>query len=286
LDNMKESTSAITENKDELVVKAFGEEWSRFSQADVPEEELLAMFQDFFAVFPWATVSSKAIGADFGCGSGRWAKFVAPRVGHLHLVDASDMALKVARANLGDAGNVTFHQTSIESVKIENDDLDFAYSLGVLHHLPDTAAAIRAIVAKLKRGSPLLLYLYYSFDNRPVWFRLLWRGANRLRLIVCRLPGRLRFAVCEAIAALVYWPLARIGRVLDSIGSLPDSWPLAWYRNRPFYVMRTDALDRFGTRLEKRFSRIEIERMMMEAGLTKIEFSDRAPFWCVVGWKV
>jgi hypothetical protein len=49
--------------------------------------------------------------------------------------------------------------------------------------------------------------------------------------------------------------------------------------------MRTDALDRFGTRLEQRYTKAEIEEMMKRAGLVDIRFSDSAPFWCAVGYK-
>jgi len=61
--------------------------------------------------------------------------------------------------------------------------------------------------------------------------------------------------------------------------------PLAYYRHRSFYTMRTAALDRFGTRLEQRFTRLEIEKMMREAGLTDITFSEEPPFWCAVGFR-
>ena len=50
--------------------------------------------------------------------------------------------------------------------------------------------------------------------------------------------------------------------------------------------MRTDALDRFGTRLEQRFTKEEIHQMMLDAGLENIKFSDNIPFWCAVGTKV
>jgi hypothetical protein len=49
--------------------------------------------------------------------------------------------------------------------------------------------------------------------------------------------------------------------------------------------MRTDALDRFGTRLEQRFTKAEIESMMRRAGLQNIEFSAGTPYWCAVGTK-
>ena len=48
--------------------------------------------------------------------------------------------------------------------------------------------------------------------------------------------------------------------------------------------MRTDALDRFGTRLEKRFTRKEIAQMMKLAGLERIAFSD-SPCWCAMGYR-
>ena len=50
--------------------------------------------------------------------------------------------------------------------------------------------------------------------------------------------------------------------------------------------MRTDALDRFGTRLEQRFSRPEIEAMMIAAGLGEIVFRDDIPDWVACGRRV
>jgi hypothetical protein len=49
--------------------------------------------------------------------------------------------------------------------------------------------------------------------------------------------------------------------------------------------MRTDSLDRFGTKLEQRFTKVEIENMMRAAGLKDIKFSSSVPFWCAVGIK-
>ena len=49
--------------------------------------------------------------------------------------------------------------------------------------------------------------------------------------------------------------------------------------------MRTDALDRFGTRLEHRMTRPQIKAMMEAAGLRDIRFSEAVPFWCAEGRK-
>ena len=73
--------------------------------------------------------------------------------------------------------------------------------------------------------------------------------------------------------------------MLEKIGINVSNLPLTWYRNEPFYIMRTDALDRFGTRLEQRFTQDEISQMLTKAGFEKIKFSDREPFWTVLSYK-
>lgn len=272
-------------NVDPDVVAGFGEEWKKFDQSGADQDELRAIFDRYFANFPWSILPPNAVGFDMGCGSGRWARLVAPRVGTLHCIDPAGMALEVARRNLDGLANCVFHQATVDSVPLPDNSVDFGYSLGVLHHVPDTQAGINACVTKLKKGAPFALYLYYSFDNRPGWFRGMWRVSEVLRLSLSRLPYPLRYAASQILAAFVYWPLARTARSVEKFGVRVDSFPLAFYRHRSFYVMRTDSLDRFGTRLEKRFSRIEMGQMMRRAGLTDIVFNEHPPFWTAVGVK-
>lgn len=273
-------------NLDRATVSGFGDEWAQFTQAELSGQERDRIFAGYFSVFPWDRLPpGGGIGADIGCGSGRWAAVVAPRVGHLHVVDASDRALQVARTNLAFLGNVSFHHASVDALPFPDRSLDFAYSLGVLHHVPDTKAAIEAVVRTLKPGAPLLIYLYYAFDNRPWWFRTLWRVSDVQRRVIARLPWPARYGVSQVMAMLVYWPLARTARGLAALKCLPTAWPLAYYQEKSFYVMRTDALDRFGTRLEHRFTRTEVDAMLKAAGLTQIRFSETSPYWCAVGVK-
>lgn len=272
-------------NIDQAVVKAFGHEWTRFDQRALGATEHRNLFQSYFTIFPWHALRESAEGADIGCGSGRWAKLVAPRVGTLHCLDASLAALYVAREGLRGVANVHFHHASVDELPFEDWSLDFAYCLGVLHHVPEPQQALTACVRKLKGGAPFLVYLYYRFDNRPVWFRVVWKASDVMRRGISRLPNRLRYLVTQGIAAGVYWPLSRVARLLEGVGIAVDPLPLSAYRDKSFYTMRTDALDRFGTRLEHRFTRCEIEEMMGRAGLENIQFHEGIPYWCVLGWK-
>ena len=270
-------------NIDENVVSGFGDEWQHFNRIDIPDYDLA--FDDYFHIVPWDCIPADAIGFDLGCGTGRWAKYVSSRIRVLHCIDASAEALEVARRNLGAIPSTEFHHASVEAIPLPDSSADFGYSLGVLHHVPDTTAGIKACVAKLKPGAPFLLYLYYAFDNKPRWYKLLWMLSELIRKRVSKSPHPVRFAISQVLAILVYWPLSRFAGILEKLGISVNSVPLAYYRDKSMYVLRTDALDRFGTRLEQRFTQVEIEKMMQSAGLERIVFSNRTPYWVALGYK-
>ncbi|AZZ91682.1 methyltransferase domain-containing protein [Hahella sp. KA22] len=271
-------------NIDQQVVNDFGEEWSRLNQDAMPQDEAERQFNAYFAIFPWRRISPDAEGVDVGCGSGRWAKYVAPRVGRLHCVDPSE-AIEVAKEKLKTCPNCDFHRSGVGALPFEDNSLDFGYSLGVLHHIPDTGRGIADCVTKLKPGAPFLIYLYYSFDNKPAWYKWLWKASDYIRKAVSALPGAYKYPVSQLFALFVYWPLARTALMMNKLGFKVDSWPLGFYKDKSFYMMRTDALDRLGTRLEKRFSRQEIKEMMTAAGLVNVHFSDSQPYHCAIGYK-
>ena len=188
-------------NVDPQTVEGFGEEWAAFTQEQLGPDEQKRLFDQYFSVFPFDRLPGDAEGFDLGCGTGRWAALVAERVGRLHCIDPAAKALAVARRRLGGASNVLFHERDVDHLPLADGSQDFGYSIGVLHHIPDTQSALAASVAKLKPGAPFLVYLYYAFDNRPAWFRSLWRLSEVGRRGISRLPFGARRVVTGLIAA-------------------------------------------------------------------------------------
>jgi len=272
-------------NIDPLTVEGFGQEWAAFDQEKLPPVEQRRLFSEYFSVFPFADLPDGAEGFDLGCGTGRWAALVAERVGLLHCIDPAAKALDVARRRLTHFPNVRIHEASADDMPLKDASQDFGYSLGVLHHIPDPEAALASCIRKLKPGAPFLLYVYYALENRPVWYRRLWKASERFRRAISRLPFPLRKGVTTAIAAAIYFPIARVAALAEDLGRDVRNYPLMMYRRSSFYTMRTDALDRFGTRLEQRFSRSEIEQMMKRCGLTDIRFRESMPYWVACGRK-
>ena len=273
---MKNNKSNIIIKK---VVKDFGNEWKRFDQSTLKKSELRNMFDQYFNIFPLTELNKSLVGFDLGCGSGRWAKFIAPKVKKLNCIDPSFDAINVAKKNLANLKNVTYINSEVNSKILVNNSQDFGYCLGVLHHIPDTLNGIKICSKLLKKNAPFLIYLYYKFDNRNFLFKSLWKISDFLRLLICFLPFNIKKLFTDFFALLIYYPLAKLSYVIDKFGIKTSSMPLSFYKNKSFYTMRTDSLDRFGTKLEKRFTKSEIENLLSMSGFKDIKFSEKAPFW-------
>lgn len=271
-------------NLDPATVEHFGQEWSRFTQQKTGwgDHQLSSAFEEYFAPLPRDVLHRHALVGDLGAGSGRWAAFVAPMVARLYVVEPSRAAMAVARNTLADHPNIVYVDEPIGGPSLRNESLDVAYSLGVIHHIPDPVRALKDVRATLKPGGLFLGYLYYALDNRPRWYRALWRFTDRLRFTVSGLPERYKRIMTDIAATFVYWPLARAARLLETVGLRTSMIPLNQYAHKTYYVMRNDALDRFGTPLEQRFTRAQIAEMLHDAGfdVSTLVFSDHEPFWC------
>ncbi len=271
-------------NIDEKVVADFGREWKHFNHKHLDSSVLDQSFKDYFDIFPIEKLSGSE-GFDMGCGSGRWAKYIVPKVNFLHCIDPSKEALDQAKSNLTNFKNCDFECSSVDTSILPDNSQDFGYSLGVLHHIPDTKEALRSCSLKLKSGAPFLLYLYYRFDNKPKWFVFIWTISDFVRRLISKLPYPLKLFTSQIIACLIYLPLAKIARFLEILNKDVSNFPLSEYRSKSFYIMRTDSLDRFGTRLEQRFTKNEIFEMLQDTGFEKITFSKKAPYWVSLAYK-
>lgn len=273
------------ENIDADVVNAFGEEWKKFSVHN--DESVRELRKEYFDIIDDTIVNKNTYMIDIGCGSGRWTDYFVDKAGFIEAIDPSD-AILVADKMLGSKDNVRITKASVDTIPWDDETFDFGMSIGVLHHIPDTKQALIDCVKKIKKGGHFYVYLYYRFDNRGLLFKTAFFMSNLLRLVISRMPSALKKFTCDVLAVLVYWPLSRFAGLLHkmNVHGLAKKIPLEPYYNKPFYNLRNDCLDRFGTKLEQRFLRSEIEQMMKEAGLINIQFGEKSAFWHAVGKKV
>jgi SAM-dependent methyltransferase len=271
------------QNLDQQVIDSFGHEWAAFDYAESETDEALDLqFLAYCTPIDLSQFNAKSsVAADFGAGSGRWASRLLPYFSLVYALEPSDGANRVLKNKFSKESRMAILQETVGSNSIPAESLDLAMSLGVLHHIPDTGLAIKDVASKIKSDGVFLCYLYYKLENKPLYYRGLFWTSNSLRWVISRLPYALRRRIARVIATFVYLPLARTAKLLSNVGKNVSNFPLHHYANMPFVMLQNDALDRFGTRLEQRFSKKEITTMLDNAGfdLSTLKFSDREPFW-------
>lgn len=274
------------ENIDWSTVESFGKEWTKFNVFS--DNEITNVGDQYFDIVDFTVINKKSCVLDVGCGTGRWSRYIADKVGFVESIDPSVAVFQAAEL-LKEKENVRISQASVDTIPFEDNAFDLVFSLGVLHHIPDTKGAMKKCIAKVKPGGFFLVYLYYSFENRGVLFKLLYKMSNLIRLLVSALPHKIKSIVCDLFAVLFYMPFVLLSRLMDRV-SITRKWvkyiPLSFYRNVTFNIIRNDSLDRFGTPLEQRFSKKEIQAMMEDLGLSHIHFSEKEPYWHAIGKKI
>lgn len=266
-------------------IESFGREWKKFDQNHVDAEDELADFGRYFNLVPDGYFSKNCTVFDMGCGTGRWAKYVARDVGWLDCVEPSD-AIAVAKEKLQGFNNISFYKTPLETFNLNLGRYDWGYCLGVLHHLDDPKFGFQKCIDLLKPGGLLLVYFYYDFENRPWWFRGIFKVVDVLRRFIVKQDPWLVDLICEIMAVTIYLPLARFCKVLDRLKVYGRHHvPLFEYKDKALYTLRTDARDRFGTAVEHRYSRKDLFLALSQYGLRDITISSDAPYWCAIGYK-
>lgn len=264
------------------LVARFDSEWRTFARVGTAEQE--RTFGQYFDIVPRDLLAPGRVVLDAGCGAGRWAFAVQRRGARVVAVDLG-RSIELAERSTRDTGRVACVQADVRDLPVRLGGFDLVYSLGVLHHVGPTEHAIRGLARAVRPGGVLLIYLYYALDGRSRAYRALYRGTDAVRRVSSRLPQSLLAALTTAFALTVYYPLARSARLLRAVGlrKLADSLPLSFYADLSFATMRNDSLDRFGTTLEKRFTRAEIRQLLEDAELRDVVVSDGPPYWHAAG---
>jgi SAM-dependent methyltransferase len=243
---------------------SFGYEWTHFGDWQRSGE---TNFNDYFGGLDLATVRG-AVVLDAGCGMGRHARQLAIHAGRIVAVDFS-RAIDQAARNTAPMTNVDCVQADLLALPLADASFDFVYSLGVLHHLRDTEAALRALVNKLKPGGRLRVYLYWK---RSGWSGRLLQVVSGIRRLTTRLPFPLLRGLCWVLSAGLYMTVIVPYRVLAALGvRRHGEWPLYVYSKYPFNVLYNDQFDRFSAPLEKRYDAGEVRALLEGAGLKDIQ---------------
>jgi SAM-dependent methyltransferase len=239
----------------ESYAESFGFEWSRHRQTQVDSRSGRSDSRDAFArkVGLDRPELQDRLVLDVGVGSGRFAEIAANLGGRVVGIDLS-RAVESAAANLGDRALIA--QADLFHPPFAAGTFDVVYSIGVLHHTPDTAAAVRSIARLVKPGGTLAIWVYR---------RAGWNVSSDLyRRVTTRMSDRSLYRLCQVLAKLD--PLYRL-RVVGHV--LRILLPISGQRDPEWRVL--DTFDWYAPRYQWKHTEAEVVGWFRELGYESIE---------------
>jgi len=255
--------------------ESFGYQWTQFSEMAIDFKQ---NFLEYIHPVNESFFPGK-VGLDLGCGFGRHiynaARFGAEMIG----VDLSE-AIESTRANTKDLPNVHLVQANVYHLPIKPGVLDFAYSIGVLHHLPDPEKGFRCLLPLVKPGGSVFVWVY-SKKRRVLNFCL-----ETVRAVTTRLPPRVQkgLSLASALADYVFIGPYKIAVALPGIGPAVRKLPLPrlrLYADYPFQVVYADWFDRYAAPIRFYYDDQDMKGWLTRSNLSHQTISPTGLF----GWR-
>jgi SAM-dependent methyltransferase len=249
---------------EQRTAEAFGYEWTRYAElADRYRQQFLDWLRPVTADF----FRGKAV-LEGGCGKGRHTALAAEfGAKDVVAVDLSE-AVESAFANTRHLENAHIVQADINNLPLKV-QFDYAFSVGVLHHLPNPERGFSSLVSRIKAGGAISAWVYGKEGNG--W---IIHGVTPVREhVTSRLPHSLLDVLSAAITVplfvgtrALYGPTK--GKVLGL--KLPYGEYLAYIAPFPFREQRSIVFDHLVAPVAFYIARDEFEGWFERAGLQDV----------------
>jgi SAM-dependent methyltransferase len=257
----------------------FGDQWSIYSENEGWYGSL-ELFNDIISPLLNIETLKGTYVAEIGSGSGRIVGMLLNAdVEHIYAIEPSHEAFRAMEKNVRNMkkhNRVSTINTGGENWTT-NHKLDYVFSIGVIHHVPEPHPVIKAAYDALKSGGSLFLWVY-GYEGNELFLKFV----EPLRRITTQLPH-----VClEALVGIMYSILI-VYRYISKIINLPFHsyienvlWPLT-PKNRRLVIY-----DQLNPAYAKYYKKEEVIQLLEKEGFKNIEIHNRHGYsWSVLGRK-
>lgn len=260
----------------EQTIKDFGEQWTAFreNKGYYASVELL---KDIIAPLVNPDEIQGRRVAEIGSGTGRIVNMLlGAGAAHVLAIEPS-AAYDVLKENTKDqTDRLTLLKATGEQIP-PSGDLDYVFSIGVLHHIPEPEPVVRAAYQAVRPGGKLCVWLYGKEGNRLLlsfWLPLRWitKRLPHVGLMAMvwfiYIPLRIYMAMCRVLPFL---PLRRyLLNVLGKFDPPTMRWCVIYDQLNPAYA--------------KYYTRDEAHALLASAGFQDVQIYHRHGYsWTVVG---
>lgn len=237
------------------VASEFGEQWKRYAAR---RQEYRQQFLDWIAPVDPNFFSGKTV-LDGGCGKGRHL-IVSSSFGPDFVVGVDlGEAVYVAREATRDLGNVEIVRGDLLNLPFRSGVFDYAYSVGVLHHLPYPQRGFKQIVQSLRPQGHISAWVYGLENNE--WI------VNFVDPIRKNITNRLPRPILKGLSWALSWCIILV------VGGIYKPWNTL-FPNRPLFYQ--DYLLYISRLPQEEIETIVYDQLNPEVAfyLSKGEFSD------------
>lgn len=159
----------------EEYVSSFGDEWNLFKNVKNTRPSMSKEEMNKYLDLNREDIENKHV-LEIGCGAGPYLDISAKEYKAKHIIGVDlSRAVDAAYENVGELNNVTIIQANLFHLPFKEESFDLIYSLGVLHHTPDTKEAFKAITRYVKKQGLVSIWLYGKYWERKIknqnWIR-------------------------------------------------------------------------------------------------------------------
>jgi SAM-dependent methyltransferase len=173
-----------------------------------------------------------------GCGKGRHARIVsASKARAVFAVDIGE-AVDIAYRHVGHEPNVHVIQADIANLPFEP-IFDFAFSVGVLHHLDKPKEGFLSIASKLKSDGSIAVWVYGQENN---WWLIYLVNPFR-KAITSKLPPKVLLVLSAALASPVYLWAKLVARPWQRLTERHRFLPHLYYQEYLSYIADFDFVE-------------------------------------------
>lgn len=256
-------------------LRSFGYQWTVF---DKMHDEFEMNFLNY--IFPISRLFfGGKLGLDAGCGFGRHVYYAAQFGAEIIGMDLSE-ACEVAYKNTKKFSKVHIIQGDIYHPPFKENQFDFVYSIGVLHHLPSPRKGFESLLRFVKKNGAMFIWVY-SKKRRVINAFL-----ECFRSITNKIPFNALYQLCFLFSIIDWsfigaYKLLSRNKIMQIILNPIIPARIKVYSQYPYQVCFADWFDRLSVPIRFYYSRKDMIRWFTENKLKNVIISPTGKY----GWR-
>lgn len=264
----------FTHRKDQTI-KDFGEQWLHYTDSHGFYGSM-ELFSDIIYPFlkPGDIKNCKV--AEIGSGTGRIVNMLLEAgAKHVIAVEPSE-AFEVLSSNIPEPEKVTCLKITGDQLPAYG-NLDYIFSIGVLHHIPDPKLVVEAAFKALRPGGHFVIWLYGK-ERNALYLALI----GPLRVLTKHLPH----LILAFLVEIMYWPLILYIKFCHWLPLPLREYMLSVLEKMSPEKRKLIIYDQLNPSYAKYYSRSEAEKLLIDRKFENVRIHHRHGYsWTVIGTK-